>query len=384
MPFDIDQHLQELITLRHDLHAMAEVSGSEKETSSHIENFLKSTSPDTFQTQIGGHGILATYEGKNDGPHLLIRCELDALPIPDENEVEYQSKTEGVGHKCGHDGHMAIVCGVARILEESRPKAGKVTLLFQPSEETGEGARRVIEDPKFQDLSPDYCFALHNLPGFKKHQIIVRHDVFAAASVGLIVNFKGSTAHAAHPEQGKSPALAMAQTVQAFSSAPQFYSPLEKAAKVTVINAALGERAFGTSPGEATVMATLRTYDEELLDNLKEKCVQIANRMAETYDLSVDHEWVEPFPSTVNNSKAVDVVTSAAQKLGHGINQKEHPFSWSEDFGHFTKEITGAMFGLGVGESHPALHAEDYDFPDDMIATGVAMFTEIINEVIDR
>jgi metal-dependent amidase/aminoacylase/carboxypeptidase family protein len=202
--------------------------------------------------------------------------------------------------------------------------------------------------------------------------------------VGLIVNYKGATAHAAHPEQGKSPALAMAQTVQAFSAVPQFYSSLEKAAKVTVINANLGERAFGTSPGEATVMATLRTYEDELLKLLKEHCLQIANRTASTYDLSVDHEWVEPFPSTVNNTGAVDVVKSAAQSLGFEINHKESPFSWSEDFGHFTNKIEGAMFGLGVGEKHPALHAQDYDFQDDVIATGVSMFTEIINEVTDR
>lgn len=382
MPFNIDKHLQELAALRHKLHATAEVSGSEKETSAVIKDFLKSTSPDSIQTGVGGHGIFATYEGKTQGPHILIRCELDALPIPDVNEVEYRSKTGGVGHKCGHDGHMAIACGVARTLSENGLLAGKVTVLFQPAEETGEGARRVIEDPQFQQLSIDYCFALHNLPGFEKHQIVVRKDVFAAASTGLIVNFSGSTAHAAHPEQGKSPAMAVAQTIQAFSTVPQFYSPLEEAAKVTVIHANLGERSFGTSPGEGTMMATLRTYDDALLEKLKEKCVQIADRTAETYELSVGYEWVEPFPSTVNNLEAVEVVQSAARELDYNTHPKESPFSWSEDFGHFTKQIDGAMFGLGVGKEHPALHAENYDFPDEVIATGVDMFIEIINEVI--
>lgn len=381
MPFNIDQYLDELTDLRHHLHSIAEVSNEEQQTSKYIADFLQDTGPDRLQTGIGGNGILTTYESGSDGPHVLVRCELDALPIPDDIDSDYQSGTEGVGHKCGHDGHMTMICGLAKLLQDQRPDSGKVTLLFQPAEETGEGAKRVVEDPAFQKLDLDYCFALHNIPGFEKHQIIVRQDVFAAASVGLIVHYQGSTAHASHPEQGQSPALAMAQTVQAFSSAPQFYTPLEEAAKVTVINAHLGERAFGTSPGEAKVMATLRTYDDELLDTLKEKCVHIAQRTAETYDLSFDHEWVEPFPATVNAEEGYNLITSAADKLDLKVHPKPSPFSWSEDFGHITNEVNGAMFGLGIGTDHAALHAEHYDFQDEVIPTGISMFMQIINEI---
>jgi amidohydrolase len=384
MPFNTDQHFKELTELRHRLHAMAEVSGEEQETSKYIADFLKTTDPDRLKTGIGGNGILVMYEGKKKGPHVVIRCELDALPIHDAVDVEYQSKTKGVGHKCGHDGHMAILCGMAKLLQQEPPESGTVTLLFQPAEETGEGARRVIEDPQFQQISPDFCFALHNLPGFEKHHIVLRKEVFAAASVGLIVNLKGTTAHASHPEQGKSPALAMAQIVQAFSSAPQFYTPLEKAAKVTIINATLGERAFGTSPGGATVMATLRTFDEKLLSELKEKCLRIAQRTADTYELSSDFEWVEPFPATVNTAEGYDIIKSAAEKLDFDIHHKSSPFSWSEDFGHFTNQINGGMFGLGIGKNHSSLHAEEYDFPDDVIPTGIVMFEQIINEVMHR
>ena len=381
MPFNIEQHLDELIDLRHRLHAIAEVSGDEKETSTTIASYLAETGPDKLLKDIGGHGILATYNGANDGPHVLIRCELDGLPIADKIDRDYESQTKGIGHKCGHDGHMTMVCGVAKLLAESSPEAGKVTLLFQPAEETGEGAPQVIDDRQFQDLNIDYCFALHNLPGFDQDQIVMREGVFAAASVGLSVNFTGSTSHAAHPEQGRSPALAMAQTVQAFSSAPQFYSPLEKAAKVTVINAQLGERAFGTSPGQATVMATLRTYDDDLLSTLKEKCLQIARRTADTYELGLDHEWVEPFPSTNNSGQGVAKIKAAAERLGYNITNKDSPFSWSEDFGHFTNRIPGAMFGLGIGNDRPALHAESYDFNDEVIPTGIAMFMQIIKEI---
>ncbi|MCW9705950.1 amidohydrolase [Fodinibius salsisoli] len=382
MTFDIETHLPQLTSFRQYLHSIAEVSGSENRTAQAIESFLtEKAKPDEIYNGVGGHGIIATYRGASDGEHILLRCELDALPISDEIETEYRSKSDGVGHKCGHDGHMAIICGVAMLMAAERPSKGTVSLLFEPSEETGRGAERVLKDQVFQSLEPDYCFALHNLPGYEPHRIVVRDQVFAAASVGLEVEFQGETAHAAHPEEGRSPAMAMAQLVQALSAVPQYYSALDEATKVTVINAELGERAFGTSPGQATVRATLRTYDDELLTSLQERCLNIAEGIAQTYDLSIDHRWVEPFSATKNAPKAVDIIRKAAEVQELDIREKEAPFSWSEDFGHFSREIPGAMFGLGIGENHAALHAETYDFPDEVIHTGTLMFMQIIKEI---
>src|SRR5699024_2334052 len=168
----------------------------------------------------GGNGMVASYEGDEEGSTVMIRCELDALPIAEENDIEYKSTHEGNGHKCGHDGHMAILCGVAKCLEAERPAKGKVQLLLQPAEETGEGAARMLDDKTFKKFNPDVIFALHNVPGFETHQIVCREGVFAAASEGLIVRFKGATSHAAQPEEGRSPALAMAQLVQLLSTMP--------------------------------------------------------------------------------------------------------------------------------------------------------------------
>lgn len=381
MPFNIDEHLQELTDLRHRLHSAPEVAGSEAQTAKTMAGFLKDTSPDHLEMQVGGEGILATYEGDEDGPHVLIRCELDALPIAEENDMEYQSQNEGKGHKCGHDGHMAILAGVARWLQEERPKKGKVTLLLQPAEETGEGATRVLEDARFQALQPDYCFALHNLPGYAKHHVVVKEDTFAAASVGLKVHYRGTTAHAAHPEEGKSPVPAVAKLLEGLSSLPQYKMPMNASAKVTVVHTALGEQAFGTSPGEATVSATLRTFSNDILQQLQEECLQLVEGLAETYGLSWDHEWVEAFPVTENHPEAVSIIRSAAEKISIETETNKVPFGWSEDFGRITGTFRGALFGLGAGESQPALHAGNYDFPDDLIPTGVAMFIQIIKEV---
>lgn len=382
MPFEIEQYIPELKKLRHRLHAEAEISGSEKQTAQIIQEFLSNTNPDDIQFNIGGHGILATYQGEANGPHILLRCELDALPIKDKIDTSYKSRKEGVGHKCGHDGHMSIVCGVAKILGNKRFSSGRVSLLFQPAEETGEGAMAVLENQKFKKLNPDYCFALHNLPGYEKHQVVIREGTFAAASAGLAIHFSGETSHAAHPEEGKSPALAVGQLIQSLSSVPQFYASLDQAVKVTVVNVELGEEAYGTSPAEATVRVTLRTYDDDVLNKLQNRCVQIAEGLASTYSLEIKHDWVEPFAATVNDSKAVKVIRESAEKQNLNVLEKELPFSWSEDFGYFLKEIPGAMFGLGSGKEHPPLHAGSYDFPDEIIASGVKMFMQIIKETV--
>lgn len=374
--------MDELIELRHELHAIAELSGQEKKTAQKIGSFLKTTNPDELITEVGGTGILARYAGEKSGPKILIRCELDALPIPEDNTLDYISRNKNTGHKCGHDGHMAIVCGLAKRMGNSTIEKGEVLLLFQPAEETGEGAQSVLNDDKFQGVKPDYVFALHNLPGYEKHQIVVKQGTFAAASIGLIIRLKGEVSHSAHPEEGKSPALAISHLIQDVSALPQFYVPLDKAAKATVIHAKLGEQAFGTSPGYAEVMATLRTCEDETLEGLKQKAIQVAKGISRTFELGLETEWAESFPATQNDAEAVRIIKEVARSNSFDLAEKKESFSWSEDFGHFTKAYRGAMFGLGAGKDHPVLHASNYDFPDDIIEYGIKMFAGIINQVL--
>lgn len=376
-------HIDEIIELRHDLHTLAEISGEEKRTAQRIQSFLKTTDPDELITNVGGTGIIVRYCGEEPGPKILIRCELDALPIPEENDFGYLSKDKGTGHKCGHDGHMAIVCGLAQLLSESNESLlhGEIILLFQPAEETGEGAKRILEDHKFKKIHPDRVFALHNLPGYPKNQVVIKKNSFAAASIGLILRLKGKTSHSAHPEEGRSPALALSQLIQNISSLTQFNVPLDRSAKATVIHARLGEIAFGTSPGEAEVMATLRSYDQETLEILKEKAVSNAEGISQTYGLELETEWIESFQLTENDPESVDVISEAAKNLGLDVLEKKEPFNWSEDFGRFTQAFKGAMFGLGAGKDHPGLHASDYDFPDELLETGVRMFAGIVDQL---
>lgn len=370
-----------LISVRKALHQRAELSGQEEKTAAYVQQLLADCQPDHLLTGLGGHGLAAIFEGKNEGPGILLRADLDALPIPETLDMAHGSGTPDVAHKCGHDGHMTILIGVARRLAERRPPRGQVILLFQPAEEIGQGARWVLDDPTFQDIQPDYVFALHNLPGFETGAVVLRRQTFASASKGMIIRLTGATSHASQPESGHSPALAVAQLIQSLSAVPQFHSGLSQAAQVTIIHAKIGEQAFGTSPGKGVVMATLRSHEQAVMETVTTHCERIANAIAATYNLDCEIEYVEEFPATVNDGQAVAWVEQAAHDLKFEQVWPETPFPWSEDFGHFTAGWPGALFGLGAGIDTPALHHPTYDFPDELLAPGVEMFVKLIDIV---
>ncbi len=371
-----------ILALRHRLHRCAELSHHEGETAAVVEDFLRAVGPDDLLRDVGGHGVLAVFAGHATGPTVLLRCELDALPIHEQLTIGHGSRRASVSHKCGHDGHMAILCGVARELGRGCPPRGRVVLLFQPAEETGEGAALVLDDPQFASVRPDWVFALHNLPGYGLGEVLLREGPFASGSRGVAIHLEGATAHAAETERGRSPALAAAQLIAALSAVPQFHIPLHEAAKVTVIHARVGEVAFGTTPGKGVVMATLRAHRESILNELEGHCRRLGHDIARAHGLSAAIDVREPFPATVNHPEAVAVVRAAATATGLAVRALEHPFGWSEDFGHFTRGFKGALFGLGAGDQHPALHHPTYDFPDELLAPGVRILHRVALEAL--
>jgi amidohydrolase len=373
--------INELKRFRRELHKFPELSGQEMATAKRVVNFLKPFKPDQLIENIGGTGVAAIYDAGNEGPVVLIRCELDALPIAEINDFEYRSVYPGLGHKCGHDGHMAIVCGLATQLAQTRPQKGRVVLLFQPAEEDGRGAAAVLADQQFEAIRPDYVFALHNLPGYPLHEVVCRPESFTAAVRSMIVQFKGKTAHAGEPEMGINPALAIAEFMQKSLSLQR---PPEKDdfALVTPIQIEMGEEAYGISAGEGEVKLTLRTWNNVNLDDLSNRLQNIAKEAAQQHGLGLDIKWTQEFAANQNAAKMVELVEQVAKQHQLNYQNKATPFKWGEDFGLFTKRFPGAMFGIGGGEGLPALHNPDYDFPDELIPTGVNLFHGIIQQLL--
>ncbi|UCS94872.1 amidohydrolase [Echinicola marina] len=369
---------QKLVNFRKELHQHPELSGKEKSTAKSVKDFFSSLNPDECIEELGGHGLAFIFKGKEDGPSTLIRCELDALPIQESLHIKHKSKVPNCAHSCGHDGHMAIVAGLGMSIAAQKPKKGQINLLFQPAEETGDGAKKVLQDPKYHKIKSDFSFALHNLPGEPENEIILKKGVFTAASKGMIIELQGRTSHAAHPEDGISPAQAMSKIIVGL---PLITKSIDSFSLVTVIHAELGEISFGTSPGKASIRATLRTIDDQNMGRLLDYAEQLCSLIAKEYQLELSISYTEEFACTINDDLAWNYANEAAKKLELKTKHIRSPFKWSEDFGQFSSESKTLLFGLGSGKNQPRLHEAHYDFPDKIIPTGINMFEKILEQI---
>ncbi len=372
---------QEIIKLRREIHKHPEVSNDEYNTSSRIITYIKKFNPDKI-IKLGETGVAFAFNGKKKGKTVVFRSELDALPIQEKSGVEYTSINDHISHSCGHDGHMSILTGLAQKISENRPSGGSVILLFQPAEEVEQGARDVVGNQKFIKLKPDYIFALHNLPGFEKHKIILKKGSFASASKGMTIKLTGKTAHAAEPQNGISPADAISEIIKKLHLIRENKKLFKDFVLLTIIHIQLGEISFGTSPGYAELRITLRAFENEDMEVLTDKCEKKIREISKAEKLECKISYSETFPATVNNDDCFAIVEKSAKYIDLDIQNIEEPFKWSEDFGYFTEKYDACYFGLGSGKDQPQLHNPDFNFPDDIIETGINIFYAIYKQTL--
>lgn len=377
--------LETIKKLRKRFHTLPELAGNEYQTAHEIKDFLKMLKPDSLYSNIAGTGIIAMFDTKKEGPHIIFRAELDGLPIKEENQVEYASKNKGCSHSCGHDGHLAIVLGLAQYFSQHKELfCGKIILLFQPAEETAQGAEAIIQTKILDTFKPTCIFGFHNLPGYPIGQIIVKKGLFTSASQGLILHMYGKTSHAGHPGQGRNPMHATIEILQSLENLSHAYNQKRKDTFLTIIHVKLGERAFGTSPGHAVVMATYRSTNHKLLEKMTKESLERIEHITKKHNLRWTYEWVELFPEIRNNPTYVDIIECAAKELQLNIHNIDKPFTWSEDFSYYLNSYPGAFFCIGAGVEQKPLHSPLYDFPDALLPIGISMYTQLIHETIRK
>lgn len=370
--------MTDLTAFRHALHRAPDLSGQEAATARTIRTALGATGPDMILDGLGGHGLAASYDGTAPGPTIVLRCELDALPIAEMAGRAHGSVIPGQAHLCGHDGHMAILVGVARYLGATRPARGRVVLLFQPAEETGAGGPAIACDPRFVALRPDMAFAMHNMPGLPLGSIAVAPGPAACASVGLDITLHGRTAHAGQPETALSPApviAALMDWVARFPPAPQIGPDFRLA---TLCHASIGAPAFGIAPGDGRALVALRTAQDDALAALETECRALVDQIAAQAGLLVSYARHEAFPATFNAPDAAAIVARAAACLGLPRAPFGLPMRPSEDFGALSSLCPVALFFLGAGEQTAPLHDPRYDFPDALTEPAIALWLAII------
>ena len=371
----------ELTDWRRELHRFPEVSGEETETADRVVSALSLLHPDQVISGLGGHGVAAVWNGAEPGETLLFRAELDALPIDEIGQPLWRSTVPNRGHMCGHDGHMAILIGLARLISRKRPARGRVVLMFQPAEETGAGAALVLADPRYAGLKPGWAYALHNMPGLRLGHVTMRPGTMMCASQGLRVTLTGRTAHASMPETGVSPVQAIARLIPALLALGPGGAITEAFRMITITHARVGEPAFGISPGAAELWVKLRTRDDAAMAALHADATALIARGAAADGLTVAFATEDAFAATVNDPAAIANITAALDALKVSHSTENLPLRGSEDFGRFGHNGTrSAMIFLGSGEDIPTLHNPDYDFPDALIGAGVAIFHRLLRD----
>lgn len=370
--------LNHLTALRHLLHSRPEISGEEENTARLVVDALTPLRPTTILTGLGGHGVAAVFAGADPGPTLLIRSELDALPIEEKSNLAYRSTVPGKGHLCGHDGHATVLVALAQGLSRQPPARGRVVLLFQPAEETGAGAAAVISDPRFEQIRPDLALSLHNLPGIPLGHAALTAGPVNCASRGLKIAFSGKTAHASQPETGISPMQAISQLMPDLTALSHGAPSAPDFRLATVTHAKLGEPAFGIAPGDAEIWVTLRSLTDDGMAGLCEEAEALARTAANNHGLGLTLSYHDIFLHCENSPEATALIAAALDAEAIPHSPQSLPMRASEDFGRFRAFCPAAMVFLGAGETHPALHNPDYDFPDELIGIGARVFMAVV------
>ena len=373
--------------IRKELHEHPQTAGNEQFAHDLIVSQLQQLHPDKVYTHVGGWGVIAVWGKNPQAPTIAFRADTDALPI---------------GHRCGHDGHTTILLRLAeevdKLISLSVDKASdnistNILLLWQPAEETGEGARAVLGSGILQQYDIRAFYALHNLPGYPLGTVVLCPHTFAAASTGVIYHLDGRETHASTPELGINPGLAVAEIINRFNGFNGAGAPAEhydgEFRQSTLICVRVGQPAFGTSAGHAEVMFTLRAFTNLAMDSLLAEANAAVDEVAQRYGLTVSRMLQEPFRATENNEDCVNMLmrqcvcddaTNTNANTQSRINAiiKETPFRWSEDFAEYLQYFKGAMFGIGSGERHPELHHPSYEFPDELIELAAQFFLRLL------
>lgn len=373
----------ELTGWRRMMHQFPEVSGDERATAARVVAALGPLQPDRIVTGLGGHGVAAVFKGAADGPTVMFRAELDALPITEISNADHVSTLPGTAHLCGHEGHMTWLMGLARLIARNRPVRGRVVLMFQPAEEDGSGAAAVVADPRYGDIHPDWAFGMHNMPGVPLGAAWLTEGTICCASVGMKVALAGKTAHAAWPQTGVSPAPVLAALITGLTGLGAVGPIGPDYRLVTLTHAWVGVPAFGIAPGAAEVWATLRTRDNAPMADLRRMAEAMVRTEAAKAGLGVTISYHDDFAATVNHEGAVARFATALDALAIPHSAGDLPTRSSEDFGRFGVGHTKlAMVMLGAGIGYAALHNPDYDFPDGLIAPGVHLFHKVMTDIL--
>ncbi|MBV6321778.1 M20 aminoacylase family protein [Duganella violaceipulchra] len=380
----------EIQQIRRDLHAHPELCYEEKRTSEVVADKLSEWGIPVIRG-LGLTGVVGIIKHGSSKRAIGLRADMDALPMQEVNTFAHASRHPGKMHACGHDGHTAMLLGAAKHLAEHRNFDGTVYLIFQPAEEGGAGARRMIEDGLFEQCPMDAIYGMHNWPGAPVGTMSVVEGPMMASSNEFYVTVKGKGAHAAQPHKGIDPVMVAVQIAQSWQTIiSRQKSPLDTAVlSITQIHAG---SATNVIPDEAELVGTVRTFTQPVLDMIEQRMGEIAQHTAAAFGAEVDFKFRRNYPPLVNHPAetkfAVEVMKSVVG--ADQVDDQVEPTMGAEDFAFFLQAKPGCYVFIGNGEGEHrdgghglgpcVLHNGSYDFNDHLLPIGASFWVRLAEQ----
>lgn len=377
----------ELKRIRRDIHAHPELCFEEERTADVIARQLEEWGI-TVERGLGKTGVVGILKNGGGSRAIGLRADMDALPVQETNSFAHASRHDGKMHACGHDGHVAMLLGAAHYLARHRNFDGTVYLIFQPAEEGGGGARRMMDDGLFDRYSMDAVFGMHNWPGMPVGAFSVVSGPMMASSNEFEVVVRGKGAHAAQPHKGVDPVMVAVQIAQGWQTIiSRNRNPLEAAVlSITQIHSG---SATNIIPDEAVLIGTVRTFGTPVLDMIEHRMRVLAECTAQGYDAEVDFRFKRNYPPLINHPQetafAIDVMRSIVGDAQ--VNTQMEPTMGAEDFAFMLQEKPGCYVFIGNGEGAHRdqghglgpcnLHNPSYDFNDQLLPIGATYWVRL-------
>ena len=370
---------------RRDFHRHPELGFDEHRTAARVAELLRGFGLEVHEG-VGGTGVVGVLQRGNGEASVAFRADMDALPITETGTPDWRSCHEGVMHACGHDGHTAMLLGAAAHLARHGDFNGRAIFIFQPNEEHGHGAAAMIKDGLFTRFAADQVFAMHNIPGMPAGSFATRAGPITASESLFEITIKARGGHAALPHMGVDAIFVGAQLVTALQGIVSRALDPARNGVVSVTEFVTDGRR-NVLAGEAVLKGDARALGDDTNTAIEAAMRRICAGIAETHrvEIAVDYDTV--FPSLRNDAAAVDAAVTAAQAVAgkDRVNPACDPKLFSEDFAHMAKAVPGCFMLIGngtEGANARPLHANDYDFNDEILGSGAAYITALAEQIL--
>jgi amidohydrolase len=379
----VHEHKDLIINTRRDLHRIPETAYTEKKTSAYVIEYLKPLGLE-LQTGIAEFGVVGLLSTGRPGPTLMMRADMDALPLVEETGLGFASTHKGVMHACGHDGHMAMVLAAATVLSAIKGElSGNIKFIFQPAEEGPGGAKPMIDAGVMEDPKVDYSVGCHVWSAIPEGTIGVKTGPFMAAMDKFEIKIIGRGGHGAMPHMCVDALEVGTQVVNALQRiVSRHLNPLEPS--VVTVGSFHAGTAFNIIPREATLSGTTRTFDKEIWQSWEERIERIGHGVCRSMGAEFELEYTRGYPPTINDEMMADVVRRcAARVVGEDKVVEPSRTMGGEDMAFYLEKSKGCYFALGVGEESSApIHNPKFDFNENVLPAGVETFCRVALDLL--